>query len=88
MISADSHVIAPEACRSINKKKYGEHRIPTLVRKTDSRGERRDVWCIAGKGYIKNAGVTRAGERFEDKPRVARRTLWDTALQGNPRFQR
>ena len=83
VLSADSHVVEPpEVYKSIDRKKYGEQRIPTLVRKRDSRGEPYDAWCIAGKEYIKNAGVTRAGERFEDTPRVARGTLWDTVPKG------
>ncbi len=83
IISADSHVVEPpEVYASINRKKYGEQRIPTMVRKLDDKGVPYDAWCIGGKEYIKNAGVTNAGVRFEDKSKIANGALWENAPKG------
>lgn len=83
VISADSHVVEPpEVYKSIDRKKYGEQRIPTMVRKTDEKGLPYDAWCIGGKEYIKNVGVTNAGVRFEDKSQIARGALWENAPKG------
>ena len=40
VISADTHVVEPpEVYASIDRKKYGVNRIPTVVRKTDQHGD-------------------------------------------------
>ena len=83
VISADSHVVEPpDVYKSIDKKKYGAHRIPTVVRKVDDKGKPYDAWCIDGKEYIKNVGVTNAGVRFEDKSKIADGALWEDAPKG------
>ena len=83
VISADTHVVEPpEVYASIDRKKYGVNRIPTVVRKTDQHGDLYDAWCIDGREYIKNAGVTNAGVRFEDKSRIARGAVWENVPKG------
>jgi predicted TIM-barrel fold metal-dependent hydrolase len=83
VISADSHVVEPpDVYRSIDKKKYGAHRVPTVVRKIDAKGALYDAWCIDGKEYIKNVGVVNAGVRFEDKSKIADGALWENAPRG------
>ena len=78
IISADTHIIEPpEVYKSIDRKKYGEFRVPTMVRRTNDKGEPIDVYCVAGKDRFRNANVSNAGVRFKEQGKLARGDVWE-----------